>query len=152
VHAPDPFPLAWDYSGHMTADLTIIPVGGGAHLGTVLADVLREIRRQGIVYQLTGTTTCLQGSWDEITAVAKACHAIGRSHTAHIVTLIRIEDDALGGNELQASIDSVKEIAGEKINSLPPAESEDENEGAADGEEKKARPTVWAGLGMAGPV
>lgn len=104
----------------MTADLTILPVGGGAHLGTMLADVLKEIRRQGVVYQLTGTTTCLEGSWDQITAVARACHEIGRKHAPHIVTMLRIEDDIEGSNELGASIAAVEDLAGEKFNDAPP--------------------------------
>ncbi len=104
----------------MTADLTILPVGGGAHLGTLLADVLKEIRRQGVTYQLTGTTTCLEGTWDQITAVARACHDIGRKHAPHIVTMLRIEDDIEGSNDLQASVAAVEKIAGEKFNRNPP--------------------------------
>lgn len=114
----------WEIPGRllkyrMTADLTILPVGSHAHLGTLLADVLKEIRRQGVVYQLTGTTTCLQGSWDEITTVARACHEIGRQHAPHIVTLLRIEDDIEGSNELQANVQAVEQLAGEKFNSRP---------------------------------
>lgn len=104
----------------MTADLTILPVGGGAHLGTMLADVLKEIRRQGVVYQLTGTTTCLEGNWEQITNVARACHEIGRKHAPHVVTMLRIEDDIEGSNELEAGIKAVEELAGEKFNSQPP--------------------------------
>lgn len=108
----------------MTADLTILPVGGGAHLGTLLADVLKEIRRQGVVYQLTGTTTCLEGSWEQITTVARACHEIGRHHAPHVVTMLRIEDDIEGSNELQASIAAVEKLAGEKFNHAPPHPAE----------------------------
>jgi uncharacterized protein (TIGR00106 family) len=108
------------YAGVMTADLTILPVGSNAHVATVLADVLKEIRRRGIIYQLTGTTTCLEGSWDEITSTAKACHAIGRRHAPHVVTLIRIEDDLEGSNDLQASIEAVESLAGEDFDSTSP--------------------------------
>lgn len=105
----------------MTADLTILPVGGGAHLGTMLADILKEIRRQGVVYQLTGTTTCLEGSWEQIAAAARAGHEIARKHAPHVVTMLRIEDDIEGSNELGASIAAVEELAGEKFNAAPPA-------------------------------
>lgn len=109
----------------MTADLTILPVGGGAHLATMLADVLKEIRRQGVVYQLTGTTTCLEGTWEQITSVARACHEIGRKHAPHIVTMLRIEDDIEGSNNLQAGIEAVESLAGEKFNSRPPIPQEE---------------------------
>lgn len=99
----------------MTADLTILPVGSNAHVATVLADVLREIRRRGVIYQLTGTTTCLEGTWEQITGVAKACHAIGRRHAPHVVTLLRIEDDLEGANDLHADGAAREEVAGESF-------------------------------------
>lgn len=105
----------------MTADLTILPVGGGAHLAAMLADVLKEIRRRGIVYQLTGTTTCLEGTWEQIMETARLSHEISRRHAPHIVTLIRIEDDIEGTDGLQANVAAVENLAGEEFNHAPPA-------------------------------
>jgi uncharacterized protein (TIGR00106 family) len=104
----------------MTADLTILPVGGGAHLGTMLADVLKEIRRRGIVYQLTGTTTCLEGTWDQIMDVARLSHEISRRHAPHIVTMLRIEDDIEGTDGLEANVAAVEKLAGEQLNAALP--------------------------------
>ncbi len=108
----------------MTADLTILPVGGGAHLGTMLADVLKEVRRRGIVYQLTGTTTCLEGTWEQIMETTRSCHEISRHHAPHIVTLLRIEDDIEGSSGLQANVAAVEKLAGEEFNSRPPSQTE----------------------------
>ena len=106
----------------MTADLTILPVGGGAHLGTMLADVLKEIRRRGVVYQLTGTTTCLEGTWDQIMDIARVSHEISRRHAPHIMTMLRIEDDIEGHDGLDANVAAVEELAGEAFNhEAPPA-------------------------------
>lgn len=105
----------------MTADLTILPVSSSAHLGTMLADVLREIRRRGVAYQLTGTTTCLEGTWDQIMEVARFSHEIARRHAPHIVTLLRIEDDIEGRDGLDVAVAAVEEIAGEKFNHEAPA-------------------------------
>lgn len=107
----------------MTADLTILPVGGNAHLAAVLADVLKAVRRQGITYQLTGTTTCLEGTWEQIAQTARVCHETARAHAPHVVTLLRIEDDIEGGNDLQSSIQAVKDLADENFNSRPPAQA-----------------------------
>ena len=107
----------------MTAALTILPVGGGAHLGTMLADVLKEIRRRGIVYQLTGTTTCLEGTWEQIMDVARLSHEISRRHAPHIVTMLRIEDDIEGSDGLKANVAAVEELAGEEFNHEAPTGS-----------------------------
>lgn len=104
----------------MTADLTILPVSSNAHLGTMLADVLKEIRRRGVVYQLTGTTTCLEGTWDQIMEVARFSHEVARRHAPHIVTLLRIEDDIEGSDGLDVAVATVEELAGEKLNTAVP--------------------------------
>jgi uncharacterized protein YqgV (UPF0045/DUF77 family) len=87
----------------------------------MLADVLKEIRRRGIVYQLTGTTTCLQGTWDQIMDIARLSHEISRRHAPHIVTLLRIEDDIEGSDGLEANVAAVEKLAGEEFNHAPPA-------------------------------
>jgi uncharacterized protein YqgV (UPF0045/DUF77 family) len=82
----------------------------------MLADVLKEIRRRGVVYQLTGTTTCLEGTWEQIMEIAKCSHDIARRHAPHIVTMLRIEDDIEGGDGLDVAVAAVEELAGEKFN------------------------------------
>jgi len=110
----------------MTADLTILPVGSNAQVATVLADVLQEIRRRGIIYQVAGTTTALEGTWDQITETARACHNIGRRYAPHVVTLIRIEDDLEGANELAAVQPAAGETSEDDLGRLPPLVAGDE--------------------------
>lgn len=104
----------------MLADLSIIPVGGSAHTSPVLADVLELIHTSGIAYQLTPTTTCLEGTWEEITDVTQRCHQLVRRKHAHVVTMLRIEDDASAGySKLARNIESVKEKAGRPLTTEP---------------------------------
>lgn len=93
----------------MLADLSIIPVGGNAHTSEVLADILEHINKSGIAYQLTPTTTCLEGSWDEISRIAQRCHELARSKHSHVVTLLRFQDDAEAGPKLRRNLQSVEE-------------------------------------------
>lgn len=90
----------------------------------MLADVLKEIRRRGIVYQLTGTTTCLEGTWDQIMDVARLSHEISRRHAPHIVTMLRIEDDIEGSDGLKANVAAVEELAGEEFNHDAPTSAQ----------------------------
>jgi uncharacterized protein (TIGR00106 family) len=97
----------------MLADISIIPVGGDTHTSTTLADVVKAIEASGLEYQLTPTTTCIEGTWDEIVTVAKRCHEIARKSTTHVVTLLRIEDDTSGTHKLRTNVESVEEKAGQ---------------------------------------
>ncbi|MBC8009143.1 MAG: thiamine-binding protein, partial [Burkholderiales bacterium] len=55
----------------MLADLVIIPIGHGARTSETLAGVLKIIKDSGLAYQLTPTSTCLEGTWEEVMAVVK---------------------------------------------------------------------------------
>lgn len=97
----------------MIADLTIIPVGGDAHTSSVLADVLKAVEASGLDYRLTPTTTCIEGTWDQLTAIAKKAHEIARKTSPHVVTMLRIEDDGVEEGKLKKNIESVELHAGQ---------------------------------------
>lgn len=99
--------------GTMLADLTIIPIGGEFRTSAILADVLKAVEASGLEYQLTPTTTCIEGSWDQLTQTAKKCHEIARRSAPHVVTMLRIEDDGSTENKLRHNIESVEERAGQ---------------------------------------
>lgn len=99
------------YSPDMLADLTIIPIGSNAHTSDTLAEVLKAIDSSGIAYQLTPTTTCLEGSWEKVMSVVRFCHEIARRNHAHVVTEIRIEDDG-DSAMLRHNLESIEERAG----------------------------------------
>ena len=102
----------------MLADLTILPIGSNAHTSETLAEVLKAIDSSGIAYQLTPTTTCLEGSWDKIMNVTRLCHEVARRHHSHVVTEIRIEDDGDNGM-LRHNLESVESHAGRTFNKQP---------------------------------
>jgi uncharacterized protein (TIGR00106 family) len=97
----------------MLADLTIIPVGGDKHTSTVLADVVKAVEASGLDYQLTPTSTCIEGSWDQLSDIARKCHEIARKSSPHVVTILRIEDDDAAENMLRKNVESVEQKAGQ---------------------------------------
>jgi len=105
----------------MLADLTIIPIGRTPHTSETLAAVLKIIKDSGLSYQLTPTSTCIEGNWDEIMAVVRQCHEIARDETPHVVTLLKLESDDRELNKLRANIESVEEQAGEALATEPPS-------------------------------
>lgn len=103
----------------MLADLAIIPIGHSPHTSPILADVLKTIKESGLAYQLTPTSTCIEGTWDEIVAIAKRCHEIARTEAPHVVTTLRFEDDETGEHKLKSNLDSVEEKAGQIFDKMP---------------------------------
>ena len=46
----------------MLADLAIIPIAHSPHTSHILADILKTIKESGLPYQLTPTSTCIEGN------------------------------------------------------------------------------------------
>jgi uncharacterized protein (TIGR00106 family) len=103
----------------MLADLSIVPIGGPKHTSALLARVLTLIADSGLRFQLTPTTTCLEGTWEQITDVARRCHELARNDSSHVVTLLRIEDDAGVESKHAANTASVEEKAGREFPQSP---------------------------------
>lgn len=103
----------------MLAELSIIPVGNGSHTADELAGVLKIIDASGLPYQLTPSSTCLEGEWEELMTVVRKCHEQVRRHCPHVVTQIKIEDDEETAGKLVSNLRSVEEKAGRPLETSP---------------------------------
>ncbi len=99
----------------MLVELSIVPVGGGAHLSDQIADVLRIVDESGLPYELTPAGTCIEGNWDEVMTLVKLCHEEVRKASSHVFTTIRIEDEAGAENKLVSNVASVAEKVGKPL-------------------------------------
>jgi uncharacterized protein (TIGR00106 family) len=91
----------------MLVELSLIPVGGDIHSSGALARALELVDRSGLPYQLTPSGTCIEGEWDEVMALVRQCHDSVRQTRPHVVTIIKIEDDAGEHGKLSRNVASV---------------------------------------------
>jgi uncharacterized protein (TIGR00106 family) len=99
----------------MLVELSIIPVGTSEHTSNELGEALKLIDESGLRYELTPSATCIEGEWEEVMAVVRLCHERVRAHCPHVVTTIKIEDEAGATNKLTDNIASVEEKAGRSL-------------------------------------
>jgi len=104
----------------MLFELAIIPVGDDAHTSNEIAQALELIEASGLPYQLTPAATCIEGSWDEVMVVIRRCHERVRTMCPHVITTIKIEDDAGAQDKLTQNIVSVEEKVGRPLRTTPP--------------------------------
>ncbi len=80
----DPMPMA---------EITIVPVGVGASVSDYVAEALKVVKRSGLKYQLTPTSTVIEGDLDELFRVLKEMHESPFAKGApRVVTVIKIDD------------------------------------------------------------
>jgi uncharacterized protein (TIGR00106 family) len=99
----------------MLVELSVIPLGKGTHLSEALAVILAKIDASGLRYQLTPEGTCLEGSWDEVMTVVRACHELARKTSEHVITTVKIDDEKGAGNKLIDNVRSVEEKVGRRL-------------------------------------
>jgi uncharacterized protein (TIGR00106 family) len=99
----------------MLVELSIIPVGHGPHMSAELAKALQLVDASGLPYQLTPSGTCIEGEWEEVMPLIRQCHERVRKSVAHVVTLIKIEDDEGERHKLTRNVASVAEKVGHPL-------------------------------------
>lgn len=99
----------------MLFELSVIPVGGDGRMSDELAPVLRAIDSSGLPYQLGPGSTCIEGEWDQVMPLLRECHDLARRASRHVVTLIKVEDDADEKGKLRANVASVEQKAGQPL-------------------------------------
>ena len=99
----------------MLVELSIMPLGGNSHLSGEIAKALDLIDSSGLRYQLTATATLIEGEWDEVMPLIRRCHERMRESSSHIITTIKIEDDAGEQNKIRRNVASVEEKVGRPL-------------------------------------
>lgn len=99
----------------MLVELSLIPIGSDQHISDELAGALKIIDESGLAYELTPSSTCIEGTWDEVMPVVRRCHEQVRGHCAHVVTTIKIEDEAGATDKLLANVASLEEKIGHPL-------------------------------------
>lgn len=99
----------------MLAELSINPLGRGTHLSHDLAEILKIVDSSGLRYSLTPCGTCIEGDWDEVMALVKLCHEQARTRSSHVMTTVRIEDEAGATDKITENIASVERALGHQL-------------------------------------
>jgi len=93
----------------MIADFSIAPVGAGESLSPYVAEAFRIVRDSGIAHEHHAMGTNLEGDWDEVMSVIKACRDRLLERSSRVSISIKIDDRAGVTDGLTRKIRSVEE-------------------------------------------
>ncbi len=99
----------------MLLELSVIPLGRGRSISADVADLMKIIDASHLDYRLTATGTILEGSWDQLLAVARKCHDEMRKKTERVVTFMKVDDYADRTGRLTAAIASIEAKVGKSL-------------------------------------
>lgn len=89
-------------------EFSMYPLGKGESVSEYVARSLDIIDKSGVSYRLTPMGTVLEGDWDEVMTVVKACHEAMRQTCARVETNIKIDFREGDKSRLNAKIHSVE--------------------------------------------
>ncbi len=93
----------------IVCEFSIVPIGAGESLSSHVARCERIVRESGLPHRLTAMGTIVEGEWDEVLAVIRACHMAVRADVRRVSTLIRIDDREGPPGRLEQKVRSVEE-------------------------------------------
>jgi len=76
----------------MIVDFTIFPTDVGESVSAYVAEVFKIIEASGLPYEHHAMGTNIEGDWDEVMAVIKACRDRMLEHANRISISIKIDD------------------------------------------------------------
>jgi uncharacterized protein (TIGR00106 family) len=80
-----------------------------------MAEILKIVDESGLKYCLTPMGTCIEGEWDDVMELVKRCHEQARRRSMHVMTTVRIDDEAGATDKLIENIASVERAVGHQL-------------------------------------
>lgn len=93
----------------MIVDFSIAPIGRGESLSSHVAEAFKIIEASGIAHEHHAMGTNLEGDWDEVMGILKACRDKLLESSARISISIKIDDRKGSTDGLLKKVASARE-------------------------------------------
>ena len=93
----------------MIAEFSIFPIGKGESLSAHVAEAFKIIEASGIAHEHHAMGTNLEGDWDEVMAVIKACRDTLLESSHRVSVSIKIDDRKGATNRISSKVRSARE-------------------------------------------
>ena len=92
----------------MIAEFSIVPIGVGESLSAHVAQAFEVIESSGVAYEHHAMGTNLEGEWDEVMDVIKACRDRLLETSNRVTLSIKIDDRRGAVDRLVQKVDSAR--------------------------------------------
>jgi uncharacterized protein (TIGR00106 family) len=99
----------------MLFSLSMFPVGASDSLVDPVAEVVDEIDRAGLRYDLTGADTVIEGEWDEVMPVIRRAEQRLRERHDRVYMVLTVDDHKGATNRLRGAVEDVERKLGRSL-------------------------------------
>jgi uncharacterized protein (TIGR00106 family) len=93
----------------MIAAFSITPIGVGESVGVAVAEAVRLVRASGLANETNAMFTNVEGDWDEVMELIKACVAKVAEQAPRVSVVVKIDYRPGVTGALRRKVDSVEE-------------------------------------------
>ena len=93
----------------MIAAFSITPLGTGESVGAAVAEAVRVVRESGLPNETNAMFTNLEGDWDEVMAVIKACVTKVAERAPRVSVVIKIDHRPGVTDALHSKVSAVED-------------------------------------------
>lgn len=99
----------------MLFSVSMFPIGYGASVCEPVAEVVDEIDRAGLHYEVTGMDTVIEGDWDDVVPVLKRAEERLRRNNDRVFMQLTMDDHMGSTDRLHQSVDEVQTKLGRPL-------------------------------------
>ncbi len=96
-------------------EFSMSPLAKGESVGSYVSRSLEIIDKSGLDYRLNPMGTIIEGEWDEVFAVVKACYERMKEDCDRISAVIKVDYRKGAKGRLTTKIQSVEKTLGKKL-------------------------------------
>lgn len=96
------------HHGGMIAAFSITPLGGDDSVGAAVAEAVRLVRQSGLPNETNAMFTNVEGDWDEVMSLIKACVAKVSETAPRVSLVIKVDHRPGAAGALRHKVESVE--------------------------------------------
>jgi len=93
----------------MLLAFSITPIGAGESVSEAVAAAVRVVRASGLPNETNAMFTNVEGEWDEVMALIKACVMTVAQAAPRVSVVIKIDHRPGATNALRAKVDAIEQ-------------------------------------------
>jgi len=93
----------------MIAAFSITPLGIGASVSEPVAEAVRLVRESGLANETNAMFTNVEGEWDEVMALIKACVMTVAEAAPRVSVVIKVDHRPGVGDALRGKVEAIEE-------------------------------------------
>jgi uncharacterized protein (TIGR00106 family) len=99
----------------MLAEFSVVPLGKGESVSQYVAECIKIVESSGIEYRINPMGTVLEGEYDQVMPIIRACHMRVMELSDRVITSIKIDDRKGRKDMLDRKVRSVEKRLGKEL-------------------------------------